>query len=218
MDSKLKVLKHRQDDIFVSLSALLAAMASPVRLRLVHFLSQAPLTVEVLSQKVDESIANTSMHLRKMLAEGLVSVESLGQKRLYTLAPEVLEFWENFQDFAQELDPTLELATGEVYGEIDWKLDWEHTRKLIKAGEVTLLDVRPQDEVTLEAAHPHVLHIPQGELKAKLKDLAKKKNYLVFCRGRLCALSAFSVNYLRENGLKAHRLERSWNSLKNDLP
>ena len=87
MDNKLKVLKQRQEDIFVSLASLLGAMAAPVRIRLIHFLSQAPLTVEVMASKVDQSVANTSMHIRKMLNEGLVTVESLGQKRLYTLAP-----------------------------------------------------------------------------------------------------------------------------------
>jgi DNA-binding transcriptional ArsR family regulator len=62
MDNKLKVLKQRQEDIF-SLASLLGAMAAPVRIRLIHFLSQAPLTVEVMEIKVDQSVANTSIWL-----------------------------------------------------------------------------------------------------------------------------------------------------------
>lgn len=217
MDNKLKVLKLRQEDIFASMASLLGAMAAPVRIRLIHFLSQAPLTVEVMADKVDQSVANTSMHLRKMLSEGLVSVESLGQKRLYTLAPEVQSFWENFQDFAQKLDPTLVLEASDLYGDINWKMAWNETKKLVKDGEVVLLDVRPADELVESESTDYVIHIPQAELKANLKKLAKKKSILVFCRGRLCALSAFSVNYLRENGFKAHRLDISWNSIKSDL-
>jgi rhodanese-related sulfurtransferase len=217
MDNKLKVLKQRQEDIFVSLASLLGAMAAPVRIRLIHFLSQAPLTVEVMATKVDQSVANTSMHIRKMLSEGLVSVESLGQKRLYTLAPEVQFFWENFQDFAQKLDPSLVLEASDLYGDINWVEPWSDTKKLIKSGEVILLDVRPSDEVLEKDEVEFVTHIPQSDLKSHLKSLPKKKKILVFCRGRLCALSAFSVNYLRENGFKAYRLDVSWNNLKADL-
>jgi rhodanese-related sulfurtransferase len=217
MDNKLKVLKQRQEDIFVSLASLLGAMAAPVRIRLIHFLSQAPLTVEVMATKVDQSVANTSMHIRKMLSEGLVSVESLGQKRLYTLAPEVQFFWENFQDFAQKLDPSLVLESSDLYGDINWGEPWSDTKKLIKSGEVILLDVRPSDEVLEKDEVEFVTHIPQSDLKSNLKSLPKKKKILVFCRGRLCALSAFSVNYLRENGFKAYRLDVSWNNLKADL-
>lgn len=217
MDNKMKVLKQRQEDIFVSLASLLGAMAAPVRIRLIHFLSQAPLTVEVMASKVDQTIANTSMHVRKMLNEGLVSVERVGQKRLYTLSPEVQIFWENFQDFAQKLDSSLVLDTSDVYGDINWVEPWNDTKKLVKSGEVVLLDVRPEDEVLSSDESDFVTHIPQNNLKSSLKTIPKKKKILVFCRGRLCALSAFSVNYLRENGYKAYRLDVSWNSIKADL-
>ena len=213
MDKQLKVLKERQEDIFVSLSSLLGAMASPVRIRLIHFLSQAPLTVEVMASKVDESIANTSMHLRKMLNEGLVKVEVLGQKRLYSLTPSVVGFWEHLQDFAQRLDPGLVLEVADVYGDINWPHSLAETKKMIRSKEVLLLDVRPQDEVQ-EEDREYVMHIPQASLSASLKKISKKKKVLVFCRGRLCALSAFSVNYLRENGYKAFRLDASWENMK----
>lgn len=214
MDNKLKVLKQRQDDTFTSFATLLGAMASPVRIRLIHFLSQAPLTVEVMASKVDESIANTSMHLRKMLNEGLVSVETLGQKRLYSLAPALLDFWDHFQDFAQKLDPSLKLEINDIYGEINWSLSLDETKLMVESGEVILLDVRPHDEVTISDESNYVIHIPQSELRSSLKKISKKKKVLVFCRGRLCALSAFSVNYLRENGFKAYRLNTSWNVIK----
>lgn len=214
MDHKLKVLKERQDDIFVSLATLLGAMASPVRIRLIHFLSQAPLTVEVMASKVDESIANTSMHLRKMFNEGLVKVETLGQKRLYSLSPSIIGFWEHFQDFAQELDPSLVLEVQDVYGDINWSYSLPETKKMLRSKEVLLLDVRPKEEVLGDEDLEDILHIPQSDLKESLKKLSKKKKVLVFCRGRLCALSAFAVNYLRENGYKAYRLDASWNVVK----
>lgn len=213
----LQLLKKRQGEIFESMAGILGAIAAPVRIKLIHFLSQAPLTVEILASKIDQSVANTSMHLRKMLNEGLVSVESIGQRRLYTLETSVFDFWESYQDFIQKIDPSLRIDSKE-FGEINWIEGWEETRKLIRKNEIILLDVRPSDEVTDEEnKFPDVLHISQQDLKHKLSKLPKRKKILVFCRGRMCALSAYSVNYLRENGLKAYRLEESWTRLKKEL-
>lgn len=213
----LQLLKQRQGDVFASMATIMGAMAAPVRLRLIHFLSQAPLTVEVLAAKIDESLANTSMHLRKMLSEGLVKVEPIGKKRLYTLAPEVLEFWEHYQDFIQKLDPTLAIQTADVYGDINWGLDFAETKKLLKKNEVVLLDVRPDDESPLSDESDEVIKISQANLKKMLNALPKRKKILVFCRGRLCALSSYSVNYLRENGFKAYRLDASWYRIQKEL-
>lgn len=216
MDS-LQLLKIKQLDIFESMANIMTAMSAPVRIRIIHFLSQAPLTVDTLATKLDQSVANTSMHLRKMLQERLVTVEVMGQKRLYTLSSAVLNFWESFQDFSQELDPTIKMDTEKVYGEINWEENWKETIRLIKRNEIILLDVRPDDEVVQESLSFEVLHIPQQSLKQHLSKLPKRKKILVFCRGRMCALSSYTVNYLRENGFKAYRLESSWTRLKQEL-
>lgn len=214
----LQILKQQQGDIFESMAGILGAISAPVRIRLIHFLSQAPLTVEVLAAKTEQSMANTSMHLRKMLSEGLVTVESIGQKRLYTLMPAVLDFWESYQDFVQKLNPSLKINSKELFGDINWTKDWEETLKLVKKKEIVFLDVRPNDEIVDELKEfPEIVHISQQDLKLNLTKLPKRKMILVFCRGRMCALSAYSVNYLRENGFKAYRLEESWTRLKKEL-
>ena len=214
----LQILKQQQVDIFESMAGILGALSAPVRIRLIHFLSQAPLTVEVLAAKTDQSMANTSMHLRKMLSEGLVTVESIGQKRLYTLMPTVLDFWESYQDFVQKLNPSLKINSKELFGDINWTKDWEETLKLVKKKEIVFLDVRPNDEIVDELIEfPEIVHISQQDLKLNLTKIPKRKMILVFCRGRMCALSAYSVNYLRENGFKAYRLEESWTRLKKEL-
>lgn len=215
---QLKLLKERQGSIFESMAQILGVMGAPVRIKLIHFLSQAPLSVEVLAAKIDQSVANTSMHLRKMLQEKIVSVEVVGQKRLYSLNPAMFEFWESFQDFAQKLDPSLKMDSTDLYGDINWTENWKVTRDLLNKKEIILLDVRPDDEVDdMHEKNLFVMNISQKELKIHLKELPKRKKILVFCRGRMCALSAFSVNYLRENGFKAYRLEESWTRLKKEL-
>jgi rhodanese-related sulfurtransferase len=88
---------------------------------------------------------------------------------------------------------------------------------IAKNKEITLLDARPKEEVSEELLKVHVLNIPSSELDENLTLLNKKKPVVVFCRGRLCALSAYVVSELRKNGYKAYRLNESWYSLKNNI-
>lgn len=214
MNKELEKIKNQQQTIFTQLATMLGGISSPVRVQLLHFLSQGPLTVEVLSQKIDQSVANTSMHLRKMLACQLVSVSVMAQKRLYSLHPAVLEFWESCQNLMQKIDPSLSLDLQSVFGEeIEWKLDLISTLKQIKNGTVQLLDVRPMDEVDQDLLDLPVIHIPSSDLKNNLKKISHEKPVLVFCRGRLCGLSAHTVNMLRQNGYEAYRLNSSWYEL-----
>lgn len=214
---EIRDLKDRQNEIFDRISTLLGALSSPVRIKLIHFLSQAPLTVEVLSHKVGESVANTSMHLRKMLSESLVSVETIGQRRLYSLHPSLFEFWEQIQDFAQSVDSTLKLDR-ELPENMTWQRSYQETRRCIRDGDLILLDIRHHDERDVSKNKiPGVIAIPLSELKASLNRLPKRKPILVICRGRLCGMSIQAVQYLRQKKFKAYRLNESWYSFRRNI-
>ncbi len=217
MNKKLHILKEQQSSIFEKMSEIIAGMSSPVRVKLIHFLSQGPLTVEVLANKVDQSIANTSMHLRKMLASNLVDVSVQAQKRLYTLHPAVHSYWEACQNLTQEINPNLSINSKEIYGAIDWDENLKNTLKMVKNNEAILLDVRPSDEVIDSIKELNVINITISYIFNHLHKLNKNKIILVFCRGRFCALSSFAVNELRESGFKAYRLNESWYAIKNNL-
>lgn len=211
MNKDLQVLKNRQDDIFIRAAEILGVLSAPVRIRLIHFLSQSPLTVEVLSQKIDQSVANTSMHLRKMLNENLVRVETIGQKRLYSLHPSIFLFWEKIQDFIQLIDPSLSIVNESEEDDLNWPHTIEETVKMFKKNDVTILDVRPLDETTFVEHHEkNLIHIPFNELKESMASLPKKKKIIVVCRGRMCGLSAYTANYLRKNNFNSYRLKESW--------
>lgn len=213
MSKKLLKLKENQNEIFTKIAEILSGISSPVRIRLIHFLSQGPLTVETLADKIDQSVANTSMHLRKMLAVKVVSVSVQGKHRLYSLHPAAFAFWEACQDFIQEVDPVLQLGTKEIE-DINWKESLKSTVKMAKNKEVLLLDARPEEEVSELLSELNAINIPSSDILKNLNKLPKKKPVLVFCRGRLCALSAMVVSDLREKGIKAYRLNESWYSLK----
>lgn len=217
MNKKLGQLKDQQEVVFGQMAEILNGVSSPVRIKLIHFLSQGPLTVEVLATKIGQSVANTSMHLRKMLSSHIVSVSVQAQKRLYSLHPAAFEFWEAFQNFTQKVDTNLKIDSSEVYGDFDWEVGINETLKLVKKNEAILLDVRPSDEVVDKLDELNVLNIPTTELVKNLSKLPKKKPLLIFCRGRFCALSSHAVNELRERGYNAFRLNQSWYALKNSI-
>lgn len=217
MVKKLQTLKNQQDEIFSAIASILNGISSPVRIKLIHFLSQGPLSVETLAIKIDQSMANTSMHLRKMLAVHIVTVTVQGKNRLYSLHPSALAFWESCQDFVESIAPHLKLDIENVYEDMNWKENLKKTVKMAKSNEIVLLDARPSEEVLDSLAPLPVLNIPSTEIVKNLSVLPKKKPILVFCRGRLCALSSYVVNELRKKGFNAYRLNESWYSLKKHI-
>lgn len=213
----LQELKSEQEAVFSKMAQVMASLGAPVRLKLLHYLSQSPLTVEVLALKIQQSVANTSMHLRKMLAEEIVTVEGRGQHRLYSLHPALHSFWESCQDFIQQVHPALKVAS--EHETLNWTHSLSETLDLLANGSAIALDVRPQDELALSALTESggFYQIPHSELDARLAELPRDKIILVFCRGRFCALSSLVVNGLRQKGLQAYRLNHSWFELSTAL-
>jgi len=221
MNKTIEIAKERQEYLFKEMSSLLEALASPVRLKIIHFLSQAPHSVEQLSIKLGQSIANTSMHLKKMQREKILRNETLGQKRIYSLAQiEMKEFWEQIQNFAFVHDASNVISCSDIYDEdLRWSKNQEETIKMIKARKLTLLDVRPEDEIDKVDSFykKYVLHIPFEHLK-RLKDtLPTSRPILVICRGRLCVVSNESTFQLRKLGFHAYKFEHSWYQLSKKL-
>jgi DNA-binding transcriptional ArsR family regulator len=221
MNKTVEKAKERQEYLFKELSSLLEALASPVRLKIIHFLSQAPHSVEQLSNKLGQSIANTSMHLNKMQRENILKTETLGQKRIYSLAQaEMKEFWEQIQNFAFIHNSSNIISSSEIYNEeLKWPKDLDETIKMIRARKLTLLDVRPDDEIDeVDSTYKkYVLHIPFENLK-KLKDtLPTSRPILIICRGRLCVMSNESTYQLRKLGFDAYKFDLSWYQVSKKL-
>lgn len=202
-------VKENQELYFAHMASVLSAISSPVRIKLIHFLSQAPLTVEVVANKLDQSVANTSMHLRKMLKEKIVSVSTVGQKRLYSLHPAVCLFWERFQDLYLEIEPSAKISKDS--DDLDWPFSVKELNEKIRNEEVYILDVRPGDEVGQRRLKDQTFyhHIPYSHLSEHIKKLPKRKKIFVLCRGRFCGQSVLAVRQLRKAGFNAYRSSNS---------
>lgn len=209
--------REKQEYLFNEMANLMGALASPVRLKIFHFLTQAPHSVEQLAEKLGQTVANTSMHLKKLERENLLKIESRAQKRIYSLAqPQMKDFWEQILQFSLIHDPHNTLSSEELYGEnLDWEKGLEETVKLIKAKKISLLDVRPLDETDPEDIlyKKYVQNIPFDEIKKRKDELAEYKPVLVVCRGRLCVMAQEVTYNLRKLGLDAYRINHSWHQL-----
>ncbi|MCW0209279.1 MAG: rhodanese-like domain-containing protein, partial [Achromobacter sp.] len=82
----------------------------------------------------------------------------------------------------------------------------EELAERLNAGQVTVLDVRPEAEYALG----HVagaINIPADELERRLADLPKGHEIIAYCRGPYCVMSFEAVAALRAKGFKVRRLE-----------
>jgi ArsR family transcriptional regulator len=82
----------------------------------------------------------------------------------------------------------------------------EELLKRSRAGEVTILDVRPEDEFVLGHL-PGAVNVPLRKLEIRLTELDPTQEIVAYCRGPYCVLSYEAVAMLRARGFKARRLE-----------
>ncbi|HHA19495.1 MAG TPA: rhodanese-like domain-containing protein, partial [Methylophaga sp.] len=76
----------------------------------------------------------------------------------------------------------------------------------VKDGLVTVLDVRPPEEY--QSGHvPGAINVPLSELEAHFSQLDTQQEVVAYCRGPHCVLAFDAVEKLRQNGIKAHRME-----------
>jgi rhodanese-related sulfurtransferase len=76
----------------------------------------------------------------------------------------------------------------------------------LRAGAVTVLDVRPADEFALGHL-PGAVNMQLRELEARLAELDHAQEIVAYCRGPYCVLSYEAVAALRARGFRARRLE-----------
>ncbi len=196
--------------MYAQIARLGKAVAAPKRLELLDLLCQGPRTVEALADQAALSIANASQHLQVLRRAGLLVAEKKGVHVEYRLAEdEVARFFVALRGLAERRLAEIERAAREYFedrGAME-RVPKEELLRRVRAGEVTVLDVRPREE--FRSGHiPGAASIPLHELKARLRELPKRKEVVAYCRGPYCVMAAEAVELLRKHGYTAHRLEQ----------
>src|SRR5262245_33643700 len=195
--------------LFTQLAAVAKSVAHPHRLELLEQLAQGNRSVEVLARRTGLSIANASQHLQHMRRAGIVISRREGKFVFYALADEtvlnllatlrrlaernVAEVQHLLRTYFEDRDSMQAVTRAEL---------WDN----MKAGSVTVLDVRPADEFALGHI-PHAINVPLPQLSTRLAELDPGQEIVAYCRGPYCVLSFEAVAALRSRGFRVRRLE-----------
>ncbi|HTJ81484.1 MAG TPA: metalloregulator ArsR/SmtB family transcription factor [Polyangiaceae bacterium] len=201
---------HRafKDRLYGQLARIGKAVANPHRLELLELLAQSERTVEALASESAMSIANASQHLQSLREAGLVETRKAGPYVHYRLAdPAVFELARALRIVAERRLADVERIVRDHFGDRSdpEPVDMVELLTRARAGDVVIVDTRP----TIEYDAGHIagaISIPVGELKKRLGELPKRKEYVAYCRGPYCVYADRAVEMLRASGRKARRL------------
>lgn len=192
-----------------SFAEIAKAAAHPHRLALLEHLAQGERNVDALAVATGLNLANASQHLQSMRRAGLLSARRDGKFTLYRLADDsVLDLLDAIGRIARRNAAAVKEVVSSYFNERDTMepVTRRELRQRMKAGTVTVLDVRPAEEFALGHV-PGAVNIPVGDLKRRLADLPRSKEIVAYCRGPYCVFAFEAVAALRAAGYKARRLE-----------
>jgi len=198
-----------KDALFQGFAEVAKALASGRRAEIIDVLAQGERSVEDVAGEIDQSVANTSHHLRALARAGLLTTRRDGTRIYYALASDrVGELWAAVRDVAQAHVAGLDRLAAAYLGDRDGMelVDRNELAARLKDGAVVVLDVRPPAE--FGAGHiAGARSVPIGELRRHLKALPTDAEVVAYCRGPYCVYADEAVRELRKRGFNASRLE-----------
>ncbi len=93
--------RRAKDELYDALASVAKALGSGRRAEIVDLLAQGERSVEEVASEIEQSVANTSHHLRTLATSGLLRSRRDGQRVIYRLASDrVAELWAAMRDVA----------------------------------------------------------------------------------------------------------------------
>ncbi|MQA84433.1 MAG: metalloregulator ArsR/SmtB family transcription factor [Streptosporangiales bacterium] len=183
------------------------ALASPLRLELLDLLAQGERSVEQLAETAAARVGNTSAQLQRLRDAGLVAGRRDGTRVYYRLAgDDVAALLAALRATGVAHRAEADRAAAAYLGEDVEQVGREELLARARAGEVTVLDVRPA--VEYEAGHiPGAISVPLDQLPARLDEIPDSVLVVAYCRGAYCVFAHDAVRLLHRNRRRARRLE-----------
>jgi rhodanese-related sulfurtransferase/DNA-binding transcriptional ArsR family regulator len=200
-----RVFKNR---LYAQFARVGKAIASPHRLELLELLGQGERTVDSLATELHTSIGNVSQHLKALREAALVETRKEGQFVHYRLAdPAISDLCRAVRTVSEHRLAELDRLVREHFARRDDSepVSMGELLKRSRAQNVVILDTRPTNEY--QAGHiAGAISVPIDELRRRLKELPKSKEYVAYCRGPYCVYADQAVELLQARGRRAHRL------------
>src|SRR5512139_2254715 len=201
-------MRELKNHLYEQVARIGKAVASPKRLELIELLCQSEKTVEALAAQAEISVKLASAHLKELRLARLVDTRKDGKYVLYRLASTtVADLWVSLRSEAEERLVELQMALASIveHGNDLQGVDRADILRRATAGEVVVLDVRPEDEFAV--AHlPHARSMPVDELKKRVAELPRDVPVVAYCRGPFCLMAKDAVELLRGRGYEAFHL------------
>ena len=159
--------------LFAEFAAIAKTLGHAHRLELLEQLAQGERSVEVLADRTGLSIANASQHLQQLKRVGVVTARREAKFVYYSLADDgILDVLTSLRRIAKRNVAEVERVVRSYFNKRDElePVSRHQLQKRLRAGEVTVLDVRPPDEFALGHL-PGAVNIPLRSLKARLAEL-----------------------------------------------
>ena len=179
-----------KDALYDGFAEVAKALGNGRRAEIVDVLAQGERHVEEIATEIDQSVANTSFHLRALASVGLVATRRDGTRIYYRLASEqVGELWAALRQVAVAHHATLDDLATAYLGHRD-ELDQIHRDELARRlhdGDLIVIDVRPEPEYG--AGHiAGAVSIPIDRLARQLRSLPPDIDVIAYCRGPVLRL------------------------------
>jgi rhodanese-related sulfurtransferase len=197
-----------KDELYDGFAEVAKALSSGRRAEIVDVLAQGERSVEEIADEIDQTVANTSHHLRALARAGLVTTRREGTRIHYGLSSaRVAELWAAMRDVASEHVAGLQRLVKAYLGDRDGieEVDRDELARRLASGQLIVLDVRPHAEF----AAGHIAgsrSVPISELREHLRALPKEAEVVAYCRGPYCVYADEAVRELTKKGFRARRL------------
>jgi rhodanese-related sulfurtransferase/DNA-binding transcriptional ArsR family regulator len=204
--------REAKDDLYDAFASVAKALGSGRRAEIVDLLAQGERSVEEVASEIDQSVANTSHHLRSLAASGLLQSQRDGQRIIYRLTSDrVADLWAALRDVAATHVADIDVLADAYLGARDEieEVTADELSDRLGRGRAVVIDVRP----TLEYAAGHIAgarSIPIDQLDDALHALPRSREIIAYCRGPYCVYADDAVRLLRAKGFKARRLDTGY--------
>jgi rhodanese-related sulfurtransferase/DNA-binding transcriptional ArsR family regulator len=192
--------------LFEQLARVGKAVGSGKRLELLDLLAQGERTVDALARTTDLGLSTASAHLQTLKRANLVSTRRAGTKIYYRLAgDDVAALYALVREVASAHLPDVTDARDAYLGPAIDEVTREELLARLRAGTVSVIDVRPREEYA--AGHiPSAVSIPFDELADRLCELPEDQEIVAYCRGAYCVFAHDAVRLLSARNRRARRL------------
>ncbi len=201
--------RRAKNALFDGFAAVAGAMANGRRAEIIELLAQGERSVEHIADAIDQSVANTSHHLRRLARVGLVSTRRDRTRIYYRLTDQlVYDLWSTIREVAQQQLGDIDRLADAYLGDRTeiTTITRRELQEQLQRDMVTLIDVRPRTEY--DAGHiAGAILVPPDRIDQLLPELRTDREIVAYCRGPFCVYADQAVRTLLAKGHAARRLE-----------